>query len=69
MFINVKDLITAKGFADDIELCHALLDEAHIAVVPGSAFGAPGYVRMSIALSTDKLIEALDRLQTFCKQA
>jgi aspartate aminotransferase len=43
-------------FADDMELAGYLLDEAKVAVVPGSAFGTPGYLRMSYATS-DELIE------------
>jgi len=43
-------------FADDLKLGAHLLDEARVAVVPGTAFGAPGYVRMSYATS-DELIE------------
>lgn len=44
------------------ELCAALLDAAKIALVPGEAFGAPGHVRLSYALSEDELTEGLDRL-------
>lgn len=43
-------------FADDMELANFLLDEAKVALVPGSAFGAPGYMRLSYATS-DALIE------------
>jgi aspartate aminotransferase len=43
-------------FADDLELASYLLDEAEVAVVPGSAFGAPGCLRLSYATS-DALIE------------
>jgi aspartate aminotransferase len=35
---------------------------AHVATVPGSAFGTPGYARVSYANSTERLREALDRL-------
>jgi len=66
LFINVKALVQAKGLDDDVALCHALLEDAHIAVVPGTAFGAPGYVRMSLALATDNLVEALNRLNNYC---
>ena len=68
IFINVRDLQKAKGFKDDVELCHALLDDAHIALVPGTAFGTPGYVRISIALAQDQLVEALSRLKKYCSQ-
>ncbi len=46
-----------------IDLANLLLDEAHIAVVPGEAFGAPGYVRFSYATSLDNIAEGLERLK------
>jgi aspartate aminotransferase len=48
--------------SDDIELAEYLLDKAGVALVPGSAFGAPGYVRISFATSMDILKDALARL-------
>ena len=47
---------------NDIELAEYLLDNAGVALVPGSAFGAPGYVRISFATSMDILKDALARL-------
>ncbi len=44
------------------ELCVAILDEAKVAVVPGEAFGTPGYARLSYALGDDDLEEGLNRL-------
>jgi len=49
---------------DDIQLAEYLLDEAGIAVVPGSAFGAPGYLRISYATSMEKLRQAIQRIKT-----
>ncbi len=49
---------------DDIELAEYLLDKAGVALVPGSAFGAPGYVRISFATSMEILEDALSRLAT-----
>ena len=40
-----------------------LLDEAHVALVPGAAFGDDKYIRFSYATSEDKLIEALKRMK------
>jgi aspartate aminotransferase len=48
--------------SNDIELAEYLLDEAGVALVPGSAFGAPGYVRISFATSMDILKDAITRL-------
>ncbi len=50
------------GINNDIELAEYLLDEAGVALVPGSAFGAPGYVRISFATSMAILEDALTRL-------
>ena len=44
-----------------------LLEEGRVAVVPGSAFGDDGYVRISYAASMDKVIEGMDRIEKFCK--
>jgi aspartate aminotransferase len=38
------------------------LEEAAVAIVPGEAFGAPGYARLSYALGEDELVEGLTRL-------
>jgi len=45
-----------------LELCEVLLDEAKVALVPGEAFGAPGYARLSFALGDDDLVEGVDRI-------
>jgi aspartate aminotransferase len=45
-----------------LELCEVLLDEAKVAVVPGEAFGAPGYARLSFALGDDALGEGVRRI-------
>ncbi|WP_435179552.1 pyridoxal phosphate-dependent aminotransferase [Halorussus sp. AFM4] len=47
---------------DDQAWCEQALEEAHVATVPGSAFGAPGYARISYANSTERIGEAVDRL-------
>jgi aspartate/methionine/tyrosine aminotransferase len=45
------------------ELAEIILDEAEVALVPGEAFGSPGYVRLSYALGDDDLAEGVTRLQ------
>jgi aspartate/methionine/tyrosine aminotransferase len=44
------------------ELAELILDEAEVAVVPGEAFGAPGYLRLSYALGDDDLVEGVGRI-------
>ncbi|SFR45143.1 pyridoxal phosphate-dependent aminotransferase [Halogeometricum limi] len=47
---------------DDTSWCEAAIEDAHVATVPGSAFGSPGYARISYAASEERLREAVDRL-------
>ena len=47
---------------DDQAWCEGAIQEAQVATVPGSAFGAPGYARISYANSTERLQEAVSRL-------
>jgi aspartate aminotransferase len=45
------------------DLCNYLLHEAHVAIVPGSAFGTEGYVRLSYAASEEDLTKAINRIE------
>jgi aspartate/methionine/tyrosine aminotransferase len=45
-----------------LELAEILLDEARVAIVPGEAFGTPGYARLSYALGDDDLVEGVTRI-------
>lgn len=47
------------------DFCSALLEQGHVALVTGDAFGAPGYVRLSFATSTDVIKAGLDRIEAF----
>jgi len=49
---------------DDVGLAERLLNDAGVALVPGSAFGAPGYLRLSYATSMENLTKALDRMES-----
>ena len=49
--------------ASDVELVELLLNKADVACVPGSAFGAPGHVRLSFACSMEMLEEAVRRIK------
>jgi aminotransferase len=61
--------ITATGLTSE-EFCRQLLAEEKVAVVPGTAFGAPGegFVRMSYATSLEKIEEAMARLSRFVER-
>lgn len=63
-FPNVEGLIEqTAGIANDVELSAYILEKAEVALVPGSAFGAPGYVRLSFATSMENLQESIARLK------
>jgi aspartate aminotransferase len=51
------------------ELAKLLLEKAHVALVPGEAFGAPGFLRLSYATSIERIDEGLRRLQKFFSRA
>ena len=65
IFPNVQAIITERGFANDIEFSERLLHDVGIALVPGSAFGTEGCIRLSFATDLPTLHEAMDRLQRF----
>jgi aspartate/methionine/tyrosine aminotransferase len=45
-----------------LDLAALILDEVKVAIVPGEAFGAPGYARLSFALADDDLVEGVQRI-------
>ncbi|HEX7382261.1 MAG TPA: pyridoxal phosphate-dependent aminotransferase [Nevskiaceae bacterium] len=61
-FPDVTRLIAHLGVKDDVELAKRLLDDALVALVPGTAFGAPGHLRLSFATSGKVIDEALARI-------
>ncbi len=62
-FPSFQGLIDARSdISNDIELAEYLLQEAGVALVPGSAFGAPGNMRLSFATSMDVLADAIERI-------
>ena len=66
IFAQVTELL-GKKFGNQVintsaDLCMYLLNHAHVATVPGSAFGSPEYIRFSYAASEEQLIEALNRI-------
>ena len=69
LFVNVShycsDLIENVNSSEDF--CNWLLENYYIAFVPGEVFGAPGYMRLSYALSDDELSEGLNRLEKAIK--
>jgi aspartate aminotransferase len=72
VFFNVKShfgrpLGGGPAVSNATDFCTALLERAHVALVSGDAFGAPGYVRLSFAASLPSLTRGLDALSAFLK--
>jgi len=64
LFPEVNTVIKSQGFADDIEFSSYLIDQANVAVIPGSAFGAEGCIRISYATSMESLKESISRIKS-----
>ncbi|CAI9391459.1 MULTISPECIES: pyridoxal phosphate-dependent aminotransferase [Bacillaceae] len=67
-FPNVKKAVELTGYATVDEFVAGLLEEALVAVVPGSGFGADNYIRLSYATSLEKLEEAVKRMEQFVEK-
>jgi len=62
---NISTYLNRDGLANTTVLAEKLLDEAHVAVVPGPAFGTQQHVRLSYATSLDRIDEGLRRMAAF----
>ena len=58
-----------KKVADSFGFCAALLEQAHVNLVPGAAFGAEGFVRMSFACGRETIEGGLAKLRTWLASA
>ena len=67
LFPDVSEFLSADGIRTTGELAQALLDEARVALTPGEAFDAPGFLRISYATSMDLLQRGTERLLTFVR--
>ena len=64
VFPNVENLIAElDGINNDLDLAEFFIEHADVALVPGSAFGCPGHIRISIATSMENLQNALQRIK------
>jgi aspartate/methionine/tyrosine aminotransferase len=72
-FPSVRDLlgreVRGRRPKTSAELAELVLDEAEVALVPGEAFGAPGYFRLSYALGDEDLVVGVGRLQDLLGEA
>jgi aspartate aminotransferase len=67
-FPNVTGALGKNGIRTSLELSERLLAEAHVAVVPGEAFGVDRHIRISYAASLQNLKRGLDRIHEFIDQ-
>ncbi|NMD70348.1 pyridoxal phosphate-dependent aminotransferase [Bacillus sp. DNRA2] len=65
LFPNVKKAVELTGYANVDDFSTALLEEALVAVIPGSGFGAPDNIRLSYATSLELLEAAVERIHKF----
>lgn len=65
LFPDVSEAVQLKGLASTDDLVAAILDQAHVAVVTGKAFGLPSHVRLSYATDLQSLETAMARLKDF----
>jgi aspartate aminotransferase len=59
---DVRGVLAKHDCTDDVAMAERLLEDAHLALVPGSAFGAPGFLRLSYAAGETVLNDGIDRL-------
>ncbi|HBI04217.1 MAG TPA: aspartate aminotransferase, partial [Paenibacillaceae bacterium] len=65
VFCNVKEAVQKGGYASVDDWATALLEKEFVALVPGSGFGAPDYMRISYATSMEQLEEGAARIKGF----
>ncbi|MDQ3439669.1 MAG: aminotransferase class I/II-fold pyridoxal phosphate-dependent enzyme, partial [Planctomycetota bacterium] len=67
LFVDVSDFLSPDGIRTSAELAQALLDQSRVAVTPGEAFDAPGFLRISYATSLKELRRGVDRIISFVR--
>ncbi|HZR21943.1 MAG TPA: pyridoxal phosphate-dependent aminotransferase [Vicinamibacterales bacterium] len=65
MFVDISEALSVDGFRTSLDFADALLQEARVAVTPGEAFDAPGFMRISYATSMENLKEGSRRIVEF----
>lgn len=63
-FPKITDAMAARGMETDADLVKLVLEHGDVVMVPGTPFGAPGYVRLSFACSIEELEKAIDRIRS-----
>ena len=65
LFPDISELLSPDAIRTSAEFAERLLSDVHVAVTPGEAFDAPGFLRISYAASLDRLEEGVARLRSF----
>ncbi len=63
VFPSIKKLLVRLGMENDLAFSEFLIENAGVALVPGSAFGCEGHIRLSIATSMENLQNAIERIK------
>jgi aspartate aminotransferase len=67
LFPDITGLLSREGIRTSTDFAQALIEKEHVAVTPGEAFDAPGYLRISYATSMQQLREGADRFLRFAE--
>ncbi|MEO0233916.1 MAG: pyridoxal phosphate-dependent aminotransferase [candidate division WOR-3 bacterium] len=67
LFVDFRKFI-GKKFKDSEEICTKLLEDYKVAVIPGGAFGAEGFIRISYAASMSEIEKGIERIEKFLKE-
>ena len=65
LFPDISELLSPTGIRTSAEFASRLLEDAHVALTPGEAFDAPGFLRLSYATSVNRLKIGADRIRQF----
>ena len=65
LFPDITELLSPTGIRTSAEFASRLLEDAHVALTPGEAFDAPGFLRLSYATSMSRLEAGADGLRRF----
>lgn len=67
LFLDVSEFLSPEGLRTTADMAQALLDDARVAITPGEAFDAPGFLRLSYATSLGELRRGTDRIIAFVR--
>lgn len=67
IFADIAEAAARAGYLDGDDWAQALLEQQHVAVVPGSGFGAPRHIRISYATSLEQLQKGIERIDKFVR--